>query len=504
MTERISKTETRILLLDDDSAAVHVLNAALTGQGYIVNVYGDGAFNPANLSENPPDLIIVDTVFRGLDATMLPRLLRNARLDIPVIATGPADGGDVLTAFRNGVADYLPKPLEIEHIAGRVDSLFMNRTGDTIHDGDDALRSEFLDLARNHKELTDLLKVSKTFTISGNSKDILHRLTDLAAESMRCEGASILLLNERKHCLEFVVASGEGIRRLETLEVSLDVGIAGWVAHHGEAQIVNDTATDERFTGEIDRQTGTSTRRILAVPLRVENRIIGVLETINTTDGREFTGEDLRVLNGIGERAATVIETSRTIENHQNFFIQTTNLLVTAIERKDSYSEGHGWKVAELSHKIAAAMNLSDAEKNDLHFGSLLHDIGKLSMPSSLFNKRNLSEREMTYIRQHPIKGAKLIEPVTIWRPVVPLILYHHEAWDGSGYPFGKLGDDIPLGSRIINLTESFSVMRATNSYRKQISLKESILEIMRMSGRQFDPDIVKIFITVLEKEVRR
>jgi HD-GYP domain-containing protein (c-di-GMP phosphodiesterase class II) len=84
---------------------------------------------------------------------------------------------------------------------------------------------------------------------------------------------------------------------------------------------------------------------------------------------------------------------------------------------------------------------------------------------------------------------------------VVPYILYHHEAWDGSGYPFGRSGDAIPLGSRIINIAESFSVMRATSSYKKQMTLKESILEIMRMSGKQFDPELVKVFIGVLEKE---
>ena len=88
-----------------------------------------------------------------------------------------------------------------------------------------------------------------------------------------------------------------------------------------------------------------------------------------------------------------------------------------------------------------------------------------------------------------------------MWKNVVPCILYHHEAWDGSGYPFGRSGNSIPLLARIINLAESFTVMRSPNSYKRQMTLKETILEIMRSAGKQFDPDIVKVLVKVIEKE---
>ena len=140
-------------------------------------------------------------------------------------------------------------------------------------------------------------------------------------------------------------------------------------------------------------------------------------------------------------------------------------------------------------------------EKKNLHFGALLHDIGKLEMPSSYFNKRVLIDHDVEYIHRHPVKGAKLLEPIILWNPLVPYVLYHHEAWDGRGYPFGQSGESIPLGARIINLAESFSIMRSPNTYKKQMSLKDSILEVMRLSGKQFDPEVVKVFISVLEKE---
>ena len=331
-------------------------------------------------------------------------------------------------------------------------------------------------------------------------------MSDLAADSMNCEAASIMLINDRENILEFVVVTGEKGNRLETMTVPMGEGIAGWVALYGKPQIVNDTSKDNRFTGKIDDESGFITKQILAVPMSLDGEILGVLEVINSKDNRTLGKEDLRMLGEISSRAASVIETTRKIEGQQNFYIQVTNILVNAIEKKDMFTEGHSWQVAELCHKIGSALDLSNNEMNDLYYGALLHDIGKLDMPCSLLNKRNVSEREMEYLRQHPVKGAKLIEPINIWKSVVPCILYHHENWDGSGYPFGRSGESIPQLARIVCLAEAFTVMRSPNTYKRQMTLKESILEVMRSSGKQFDPGLVKAFIKVLEAEaaVRR
>jgi len=235
--------------------------------------------------------------------------------------------------------------------------------------------------------------------------------------------------------------------------------------------------------------------------MTLQGTIIGILEVINTTDNREFGDDDIRVLNDIAERAALVISMTKKIEAQENFYIQITNILVKAIEKKEMYAENHSWKVAELCHRIGVEMGLSENEMNDLYFGSLLHDIGKLEIPGVLLNKRNLSDREKDFLRQHPVKGAKLIEQIILWKAAVPAILYHHEHWDGSGYPFGRVGESIPLLARIINIAESYTVMRSPNTYKRQLTLKESIIEMMRGAGKQFDPEIVKVFIKVLERE---
>lgn len=448
-----------------------------------------------------PDIVIVDAeeqVQSGFDVF---ESMRRKSHFIPVIMTGRDESSLILRAFRSGAADFLPETLDSASIGKQLIALF-GRLHVHKNTAEAAGTPLFEKLEQENRELRALLNVTSSFVLSGNSKKaLLNNLTDVAAESMNCEAASIMLVNERKSELEFIVATGEKKNRLETMTVPIGEGIAGWVALNGMPQIVNDTSKDSRFTGKIDEESGFITRQILAAPLIIENRIIGVLEVINTRDNRQFSNEDVRMLVDIGERAAIAIEATRTIEDQQNYYGQTTNIIVKAIERKDMFSIGHPWQVAELCHKMGVAMNLSETEISDLHFGALLHDIGKLEMPSSLFNKRELSERELEFIRQHPVKGAKLIEPIVLWKGIVPYILYHHESWDGSGYPFGRQGISIPLCARIINLAESYSVMRSPHSYKRRMSVKESVLEVMRMAGKQFDPDVVKVFIGVLEKE---
>ena len=495
----------RILLFVRDSDSLALMKDALADFGYNVETVEDAVAGIDGVEADTPDMIIADVEFPDLSGLEILEKVVSCNMNIPVIITGEASEKNILQAFRNGASDYLEKPLDSAMLEERITAVLAQRQEALEDIEKDNLQQLLKNMERDNKELNNLLEISSSFDISGSSKKVLlDHLTDVAAESMNCEAASIMLIKERENVLEFVVATGEKKQRLETMTIPMGEGIAGWVAVHGESQIVNDTSTDERFTGKVDDESGFITRQILAIPLQLDGKIIGVLEVINARDQRILAEKDLRLLTAIGERAATVIETTRTIEDQQNFYVQTTNIIVKAIEKKDMFSEGHPWEVAELCHKISLGMNLTETEKNDLHFGALLHDIGKLDMPSSLFNKRSLSERELDYVRQHPVKGAKLLNPITIWSGVVPFILYHHEAWDGSGYPFGRLGDSIPLGARIIGLAEAYSVMRSPHSYKKQMSLKEAILEVMRLSGKQFDPDVVKAFVSMLEKSGSR
>jgi len=485
-------------LFERDPSTIKIIQNIVSELGYILEPVMNAFSGLKRLKENPPELIIANYDFPDINGSELLRKINEIGYTVPVILYGSATEDVILKSFRSGAADYWTKPLLGDEMKERITAVV-----GAVPSRYDKLEIQSLmeTLEREKKELKSLLKITSSLNVSGDTKISLNQLTDLASELMNCEAASIMLINHYENVLEFVVASGEKKHRLEMIKVPMGEGVAGWVSVNGKPQIVNNTQSDKRFTGNVDKLSGFVTRQILAVPMILDSEIIGVLEVINKKDNRNFDENDLRILNDMSNRVATVIAATRKIEDQQNFFVQTSNILVKSIEKKDIYAEGHSWKVAEYCHKIATKLGFSDTMKTGLHFGAVLHDIGKLAMPSYIFNKKLLSDRERELIRQHPIHGAKLIEPITLWKSVVPLILYHHESWDGSGYPFGRSGDSIPLSARIINLAEAFSIMRASNAYKQQMSLKETILEIMRMSGRQFDPELVKVFIGILEKE---
>jgi HD-GYP domain-containing protein (c-di-GMP phosphodiesterase class II)/CheY-like chemotaxis protein len=495
-------TKVKILLFEREPDTIKIIQNAFANPLYVIEPVMNAFSGMKSIKEFSPDIIVAHFDFPELPGIDLIKKIDSIGVDIPVILYGDKSDEKILQSFRAGAVDYWTKPLFGKEIKDRIDSIHEKSKKNSVAAAPAAAEEPLSEnILRERKELQGLLKITSSLNVNGDTKISLNHLTDLAAEIMDCVAASIMLVNERENALEFVVVSGEKRHRLETIKIPMGTGIAGWVAVHGEPQIVNDAQNDKRFTGDVDKETGFVTKKILAVPMKLDNEIIGILEVINTKDDRNFNDNDLRIIYDMSDRVATVIAATRKIEDQQNFFTQTTNIIVKSIEKKDMYAEGHSWKVAEYCHKIGAAIGLSDNEKNDIHFGSLLHDIGKLTLPSHIFNKRELSERERELIKQHPVQGAKILEPITLWKAVVPCALYHHEAWDGSGYPFGRKGDSIPIAARIINITEAFSVMRSASSYKKQMSLKESILEIMRNAGTQFDPELVKVFIGVLEKE---
>ncbi|MFC1508416.1 HD domain-containing phosphohydrolase [Candidatus Omnitrophota bacterium] len=493
-------SDTRILLFDRDPESQKLFGEIAGELGLDIVTVSDRESGLAELSSCKPRLIIASDDFPKLPGFVLLEEIARKNLDIPVaiISSQPEN---LIKALRSGAVDFFRKPVFKAEIASRIPAILKKNRESIIHPPSGNNTEKIRKLERDIKELNDLLRISSSLDVTGDSRRILQRLSDVAAESTGFEAASIMLVNKRENVLEFVVASGEKGGRLETLKIPMGEGIAGWVALHGKPQVVNDTTTDERFTGKVDDESGFVTKQILAVPMKLDGEIIGILEVINSKDGRVLSDDDVRVLGELSDRAALVIGTSKTIESQQNFYIQVTNILVKAIEKKDTFGEGHSWRVAELCHKVGNAFGLDEDEMNDLYFSSLLHDIGKLEVPGVLLNKRNLSERERDLLRQHPVKGAKLIEQIIVWKSAVPGILYHHENWDGSGYPFGHSGKSIPLGARIVNIAESFTVMRSPTTYKRQMTLKETILEIMRGAGKQFDPNLVRLFIKVLEQE---
>lgn len=183
--------------------------------------------------------------------------------------------------------------------------------------------------------------------------------------------------------------------------------------------------------------------------------------------------------------------------------LNTIKMLLRIINAKDKYTSGHSERVGMYATAIAEELRLSIDELHTIKIGAYLHDIGKIEINRKLLTKNGrLSEKEFEIIKMHSIWGAEIVKSVDVLATTVPLILYHHERFDGKGYPEGLKGDEIPLLARILAVADSFDAMTSNRPYRKGLTVKKAINELILCSGTQFDPEIVNVFLHTLEKNI--
>jgi HD-GYP domain-containing protein (c-di-GMP phosphodiesterase class II) len=171
-------------------------------------------------------------------------------------------------------------------------------------------------------------------------------------------------------------------------------------------------------------------------------------------------------------------------------------MLTGAIEARDPYTRGHSARVTELAEAVARALGWGEERIASLRLGGPLHDVGKLAVSSEVLQKDGrLDADELAEIRRHPKTGAKLLLRVAALRAAIPYVLYHHERWDGTGYPSGKAGEEIPLEARVLAVADAFDAMTSDRPYRRALTRAEALAEVERCAGSQFDPRIAQVFL---------
>ena len=194
------------------------------------------------------------------------------------------------------------------------------------------------------------------------------------------------------------------------------------------------------------------------------------------------------------------LELSRSYNELEDLFMGFVRAMVNALEAKSQWTRGHSERVTAFAQEIAYEMNLDETQRKAVIIASLLHDIGKIGTLGTILEKKNsLSEDEYDILKFHPVQGAEILRGIKQFEDVVLIIKHHHERMDGTGYPDGLKGEEIPLGARIVYVADAFDAMTEDRPYQPAISIEESITELRRSSGTQFDPVVVDAWLRVLE-----
>lgn len=274
------------------------------------------------------------------------------------------------------------------------------------------------------------------------------------------------------------------------------------LAQHFARSVIDKDKTVREGSIELPPDATPADREVdnlVAIPIYLKNEFYGVVVCANKPGGFEEHEDD--VLLAIGDQAGAVLDSTRLRGDLRSSYLATIRILSDAIEAKDPLLRGHSDEVSMYVSAVAERLELDAKVREELVFGSLLHDLGKIGISERILLKPSrLTPEEFNIIKLHPRLGYRLVQQVPHLDQICRGVLHHHERWDGKGYPSGLKGEEIPLEARVICIADSFSAMTSERPYSRRKTLAEALEELERCAGTQFDPHLVRLFV----EEIRR
>jgi len=324
---------------------------------------------------------------------------------------------------------------------------------------------------------------------------VISCITQMTRYALNASASSLILLDEEDKALLNKYADGPLGKQFQRFHLTKQLGITRWVIRNGKPLMIKDISQDEDSNNIRNEVAGVVPRSVVCVPLVIKGEVIGAIEVLNKLDGNNFNEHDAQILAGLANNAALTIENIRLNEDLLYSYKHTVQKLVSLLDVRESTAGKHSKRVAEHARIVAKALSLSAEEKQSIEYAAILHDIGMLSIPQSVLNKREkLTDEEWDLIRKHPVIGYNLLRGIPSLNQVSKLILCHHERYDGKGYPCGLKGDTIPIGARVLAVADAFDSMTVKHSYRAAMSTKDALAEIGRCAGSQFCPVAARAF----------
>jgi diguanylate cyclase (GGDEF)-like protein len=239
----------------------------------------------------------------------------------------------------------------------------------------------------------------------------------------------------------------------------------------------------------------------MSTPMLINGRSVGAV-TVGSKRLREFSQEEISMAQTIANHTAVALERIKLVSDLSESYDRTLSALAVALDTRDRETEGHSKRVVAYTLALAEKMGMPMNEMQEIGRGALLHDIGKIGVPDSILHKSDqLNEGDWAIVRKHPEWGKQILEGIRFLDGPAKMVLAHHERWDGSGYPLGLKGEEIPLGARIFSVVDAFDAITSYRPYRNPGSYEKARAEIRKASGEQFDPKVVDAFLTFSKED---
>ncbi|MGD0211223.1 MAG: HD domain-containing phosphohydrolase [Desulfomonilia bacterium] len=465
----------RVLIVDDDPGIRETISQIIEELGYAPETASDGLEALAMLDTGSYLCIFTDIMMPKMTGIELIKRIKARDVSLPIIViTGYASLEIAIDAMKCGASDFISKPFKVSQIQLVLSK--MKREKLLLEENrrfSDALQLHRLidtlvgQLEDKNKEISSLQAISEKIISLKGIRDLVGAIVDVSKQLLENVDVQFYPLNRKTQTL---IDTGDGQGR----SISADL-----------------------IEGKIIRRNnslGVSNRNFVTIfPLMIEGQVFGTLDIhSDSVLGEEKEGKILYLLNRSAERMENVALYEGLYEN----MLSTLNSMAKILDARDPHTSQHSTRVTNFSLALANIIKLSDDEKDVLYIAASLHDIGKVGIPDSILLKKDkLTDEEFKIIKRHPDIGADILKPLPPMSRETDVIRYHHERYDGKGYPAGIGGEEIPLLSRIITLADSYDAMTTDRPYRNGLPIDKAIEEIIRCIGSQFDPELANMFI---------
>ena len=411
-----------------------------------------------------------------------------------VLAAPIVVGDDVAAVLLIGTTD----PFRTFDVVDRQDVQSFARSAGVALQEAAARRDRERRLAR----LRALNELGAEFALLSEPSAIVWRAWEAAATLVTRDAFYVCRYHGATQRLTFLFRADEGgPPDLEPLTVPLGAGPSSEAIRTGRPYLARDPEDAVQHGGE---RFGDEARRCASavhVPLRVRGEVVGVLSAQSYARGA-YDAEDVAALSSLANFVGTAFDNADRLAETRELYLASVRALAAAVDARDPYTRSHSARVAVLARAIGEELALPPDELRLVHLGALLHDIGKIGVPDAILNKAGpLTEEEWVMMRAHSAIGGSILAAVEPLRDLVPVVVAHHERWDGTGYPAGLGGDELPLAAGIVAVAGAFEVIVSKRSYKEARSVEFAESELARCRGTQFHPAAVGACLRVLARD---
>lgn len=506
-----SHNKETILFVDDEESILSVSSEYFQRKGYQTRTASTGAEALKILANETVDCCFTDINMPKMNGLELAERIRNHDNTMPVIVmTGYPSLENTIQTIKNGVVDFLIKPVNLKQMELSVQRVMQQRKMFVENvllkkEVESKQRLEKLnrELMVKVKELNTLNKIMSQFTAIGSTNDVFKKAVDIACTISRADLTGFYVINDAVP-EPIQVSSSAKSTACGGKQVADDAGAIEPMPPGKNYPLVNSKLIMEVVSDQIPLLISQNSARnglpaeiksAMMVPLKIRNKVFGVLTAIVHQGAKYFSEKDLYYLSFLAQSAAQAIENLALYENIYENLFATLYAFVKAVEARDLYTQQHSSRVTGLSIVLGQQLGCSKEELDTLNFAGHLHDIGKIGIRDDILLKPGrLTAAEFEKIKDHPVIGANILEQLGLWEKERQIIRCHHERFDGTGYPDGIKQDDIPFLARILSVADVYDAMASDRAYRKKME-DDVILKIINEGkGSQFDPDVVAAF----------